>query len=240
MFNISDFKYQNRYYYNLNALTKFFVLFITISLALTSSNLLFLSSLLIGVLFIVWTNELCIKYFFKLIYSFKFLFVFIIFINLVDLPIMIANILIAIIIIFSSNIYVKTTYYNDIINSFHVILFPLKILKVNVENLLKTIHLAICFIPIILNLGKDILKNCECRGLYLYKSSLEDKLKILKALFIPLFRKTLRKSDTLSFNLYLRFYDQSKLTYYNTNYSVMDYLHFLGLMLLLFIWRIYV
>lgn len=227
------------YYPNANPITKLIFLLTFIFIGIYSNNIyIYLTLILINFLLLL-NSKISFKIIFKHIFSMRYLIIFLFIFNIFYLVNFINNLFVLLIIITSCNLYSHTNSKDEMINSFYPFLKIFKLFKININNLISTIYLSINFIPDILNNAKNIIRNCEYRGIFFFNSSFEDKLKIINALIIPLFSSTLKKSDDLGFNLYLRFYDNYTFVYKQQKYTFRDYTLFYLLFILIFFWRIY-
>ena len=213
----------------INTVIKLVFLIYSVSLSIFFDNV-YITIIFLSLNIIFYNKYISFYHLLKFLYQFKFLFLFIIIVNFNNFNNLLGMILIVVITLVASNLYIKSSNYKEIINCFYFLLKPLKNFKMDIDKLTLNMEMTILFIPIILKNGKQIKRNAESRGITFYKSTLEDKIKLIYILTIPLFIKTLYNCEIISNNLYLRFYDQKTFKYLKIQFNLIDYVTILSML----------
>ncbi len=116
--------------------------------------------------------------------------------------------LISVILLSSVNMY--TTSPNQISKALESILSPLKIFKINVQEVAVTITISLRFLPILFEETENIYNAQLVRGAKFHDKNLIVKLKAYLAVIAPLFISALKKANDLAISMESRSYDSSK------------------------------
>ena len=116
--------------------------------------------------------------------------------------------LISVILLSSVNMY--TTSPNQISKALESILSPLKIFKINVQEVAVTITISLRFLPILFEEAENIYNAQLVRGAKFHDKNLIVKLKAYLAVIAPLFISALKKANDLAISMESRSYDSSK------------------------------
>lgn len=116
--------------------------------------------------------------------------------------------LISVILVSSVNMY--TTSPNQISKALESILSPLKIFKINVQEVAITITISLRFLPILFEETENIYNAQLVRGAKFHDKNLVVKLKAYLAVIAPLFISSLKKANNLAISMESRCYDSSK------------------------------
>lgn len=116
--------------------------------------------------------------------------------------------LISVILISSVNMY--TTSPNQISKALESILSPLKIFKINVQEVAVTITISLRFLPVLFEEAENIYNAQLVRGAKFHDKNLIVKLKAYLAVIAPLFISSLKKANDLAISMESRSYDSSK------------------------------
>lgn len=193
----------------LNSLAKLFCLLMLVISLLVTKDINIILIILTFELIILFITNIPLKTTLKNLLSLKYLFIFIILINIItgnDLIWILKFILKILGITIYSNMFVLTTTSKQILDSLNQFLSPLKIFGIKIESISLIISLAIQFIPITIEEANRILKSLKIRGLS-KDSSINSKLIGLKSLIIPLYISSIRRADKLADLMELRFFD---------------------------------
>ncbi len=112
-------------------------------------------------------------------------------------------------------IFISTTNNSMIIIALEDILYPLKYLKVPVNEISMILSIAIRFVPSLIQESNMILRAQASRGVDFRNGNVKDKFKSLICLIIPMFSLAFYKADDLSNTMETRGYKpHSERTYY--------------------------
>ena len=134
-----------------------------------------------------------------------------------------------------SSLLTLTTKPTDLSNGLESLMKPLKILGVNVSVFAMMISIALRFIPTLINEANRILKAQASRGVDFQEGSLNDKVKQIISLLIPMFVISYRRAGDLANAMEARGYipgaERSKLN--ELEYHIADIFVFIGVTILL-------
>lgn len=134
-----------------------------------------------------------------------------------------------------SSLLTLTTKPTDLSNGLESLMKPLKILKVNVSVFAMMISIALRFIPTLINEANRILKAQASRGVDFQEGNLNDKVKQIISLLIPMFVISYRRAGDLANAMEARGYipgaERSKLN--ELKYHIADIFVFIGAIFLL-------
>ncbi|MFV0275141.1 MAG: energy-coupling factor transporter transmembrane component T family protein [Bacilli bacterium] len=215
-------------------------------LSLYSSNdisLIIVNTCLVTTIFLI--SNLSFKTVFIPIWKFKY---FLIIWGI--LSIIMGNSLTTIIIFFTkiiftliySTIFVSTTKHLDIIQSFSILLSPLKKIGFDNEKIAFTLNMSIRFVPIILTESKNILKVGQLRGMNFKDGTIKEKIECLKILMFPLFNLSFNRAERVYEIMEVRSFDSNKVSSKNLQLDENDVLFIslhLFIILIIFIGFLY-
>lgn len=234
-----NFSFLQFFYKKTHPCTKLLFLITFIFIGILTNDIYISLTLIVFNIILLLNSNVNLLLIIRNILNMRYLILFLFLLNIFYIPNFFNDLLLLLIIITSCNLYTYTTSTDEILNSFYPFIKQLEFFNININELINMINLSIKFIPDILSIARIIIKNCEVRGIYFFKSSFSDKLKIINALIIPLFNATIKKSNDLSYNLYFRFYDKYNFIYHKKNYSIPDYFLISFLIILIIFWRVY-
>lgn len=110
----------------------------------------------------------------------------------------------------------------EIADAISFFIYPLKYLKVPVNEFSLIITIGLRFLPLIILETKQILQALATRGLDISSSSLKTKIRAILALFNPLFISAFDRANNLSYALFVRQYQigkkRTQYSYYSINF----------------------
>lgn len=135
-----------------------------------------------------------------------------------------------------SSILNYTTRHTEIAYAISKLISPLKIFKINTEEIAFTISTSIRFIPIIIKDVRDVFKSSSIRGISYESSTITEKINITSRLIIPIFVNSLDKVDDYATNLELRFYggQENRTNIYIESPTMLDYKYLFLHLLIIF------
>lgn len=208
--------------------TKILSLFIVFYTVFTSRNILSLLIIFSGVMLITFFSSISIKNYLKSLKSVVILSVITCFANficeynfhfmknncldinfkVIKSSMMVFVRLISVILISSVNMY--TTSPHQISKALENIFKPLKIFKINVQEIAITITISLRFLPILFEEAENIYNAQLVRGAKFYDKNLIVRLKAYAAVIVPLFISSLKKANDLAISMESRAYDTTK------------------------------
>jgi len=129
-----------------------------------------------------------------------------------------------IVIVLLATILTITTKPNDLTNAFEWLLKPLKIFKIEPEEIALIITIALRYIPTILDEAYKIMDSQASRGADFRSGSLKKKISQIVSLIIPMFVLSFERSDELSDAMIVRNYvpGKKKTKYHILKWSYRD------------------
>lgn len=123
----------------------------------------------------------------------------------------------------------------EIAEALEVLLSPLKVFKVNVQEISFVLTLTLRALMILLQETEELIKSFRVRGIIKEKMSFLKRLKTAGLLLLPLILLTLRRSEEMGFALLIRGYnpDRKRIIVREKRITLADIL-FLSLWLILF------
>jgi len=207
-------------YYNANSLIHKMSSFIKLINTIIFVILTFLTNdlkinlvILIFTVLYVFMSNVEIKLYLKSIYKLKWFLLFIFIINLIiEKNIMIPLILCLkiIIIMVYSMILLYTTKQDELIEGLMCLFKPLKIFKLPINKMAYTIALSLNFIPTLLEQYDKVTKSQNNKGIYYKNLNLKDKIEVLTSSITSMFILSMKKADTLSDSMEIRFFDYNQ------------------------------
>lgn len=218
----------NSFLHKIDPRVKILSLFIIFYVVFTSNNILSLFIIFLGTLIITFFSSISPKNYFKSLkpviimsvitciinficeYNFHFMKEESLYINpkIAKNSITVFIRLISVILISSVNMY--TTSPNQISKALESLLRPLKIFKINVQEIAVTITISLRFLPILFEETENIYNAQLVRGAKFNDKNLIIKLKAYVAVIIPLFISSLKKANDLAISMESRSYDSTK------------------------------
>lgn len=221
--------------HSLNCFTKILLLILyCVVICIVNKVWFTLIIFLFTLIYLIKTN-VPFEYYLKSIYDIKFLLLFIIFINIVfgsTISFIILSILKIILLLLFSLSFIYTTSIDDMFEGFYRFLSPLKLFKKDIKNIVIILTASIKFIPILIEKFNLSMESLLIRGVDIKRVSIKDKFYLYKELIINLFKKALKKADSISNSLILRNYNlnyNNKLVLNVEDYLIIDI--FLSLLL---------
>jgi len=210
MLNNINFKYnfKNSSIHNLSPLIKIICLIIFLISSFLTYDLKVNIVLTVLLLLLVLSTKISLKQFLYPISNLKWLIVFILIINIIfkmDIYITIITILRLINLVLYSLILTFTTKSQDITEALRILLKPLKLIKIPVNEMAFSISLALQFIPNITNQANRIIKSQISRGID--HKNLKNKISSISSLIIPIFRLSIKKADQIADIMEIRCYN---------------------------------
>lgn len=203
--------------HKLSPICKLVTLIIFLFITMLVSNIYLHCLILIYLFILILISKINIREYLKTFKSIFYLLLAIFIINAIFQVNIISNIInISKIIemIFYSSLITMTTSDIELINGFNMIFKPLKIFKININEISFILSMSIKFVPIIIDQINDIIKNLRSKGINLKTS--KHKILIIKSIIIPTLNLSIRKADLLADNLTLKLYN---LNNNNINYN---------------------
>ena len=168
--------------------------------------------LFLATLFILF-SKVPIKLYLKNIYKIKWFLLFIFIINFIfEKNIYISFILCfrVIIVLLYTMILLYTTKQFQIIEGLQILFKPLKIFKLPINKMAYTIALSLNFIPTLLEQYDKVTKSQNNKGIYYKNLNLKDKIEVLTSSITSMFILSMKKADTLSDSMEIRFFDYNQ------------------------------
>lgn len=202
MQNGSFSRYYNTYsiIHLLNPLSKVLVSLIFIFMILLSSNFVVCIALLLILLILINISNIPIKSFLQPLFNMKFLFLFVIIIDLI-FNISLYNSLMSIfkicLFVIYSSLLIYTTSTNELAIGIYMFLYPLTIFKIPVFKISMTISLSINFISLLFLQSNKILKSQKSRGFNYSSGSIKQKIIGIRSVFIPVFINSMKRAEEI-------------------------------------------
>lgn len=239
-FTIGSYYETESLIHKINPLIKIICSLLSIVAIVNTNSFIFTFVIMIIVALIVYLSKIPVKAFTKSFVKSKYFLISILVINIIFSGSMITGLFIItkmLIIIVISEILLFTTKIKDMIIGLQIFLSPLKRLKISSNKIAFSLAFSIHFIPILFNQANQIMKAQSSRGFTFDNLNLKNKIKMSKALILPLFNLTLRKADLLADSLQLRNFDYNKNFVNHNFYKIKIYdtiiLMFFGIILLI-------
>ena len=217
---ISTYLLRDSYIHKLNPITKICTLLLFVTLTLITNNYLNLLILFILLVNVLTLTKISYKYYFKTVFSMKDFFLFLFIFNMLfglEIGESLVVIIKLIYILLSTVSLTLTTPPTEMTYSIEKLLYPLSKINISPSKIALTLTLSINFIPIVMEKANKLLKIMASRGYDFKTSNIKTKLMILKTIFIPLFRLSLRDSDLIADTMEVRNFDIKKV---RTNYRM--------------------
>ncbi len=210
--NINLFKYVNidSPLHRMNSLIKILCLLLYITTLIFCNTLLSVSAMAVLLILMVILSKINLKIYLKNILSLKYIFILVIIATLLfgtNILESFITIIKLILIVINSIMLTLTTSSKEITDGITLFLYPLKIFKIPTYKVSLSVSLSIQFIPMIIKESNKILKSMASRGLDFYNSTIKNKIISLKAIVIPMFVLTLKRSDDIADIMDIRTYD---------------------------------
>lgn len=225
---ISKYVNTNSFLHKLNPINKILTLLIFLIISLLINNIYIHLGILIYLFILILVTKINIK---KYLLSFKTIGLFLIIIFLInllfkmDINTNITNIFKIIEMIIYSSLLTITTSSMELICGLNKLLKPLKIIKINTNEMSYILMLTIKFIPLIIDQMNIIIKTLLSKGINIKKS--KHKILILKSIVIPTINNSLRKADLFADSLILKSYDINKIKIKNNKWTLKDIIVFI-------------
>lgn len=216
-----NYIYKNSIIHNLNPLIKLLILALFMSLSNLNFNYYKKTSLIIVLILLIIISKIKFKEFYGSIKTFRFLFLFILVVqlffnsdgsfNLIPTKYSIVNALYMLLSFFLmisfSAIFTLTTSPSQIAKSLYFFIKPLKKIGVNTKDIAISIIIAIRFIPVLFEEANRIVTSQKLRGLIKKEKGFFNKIKIytkIDAFIIPLFMRIIYFGNQISITLNYR------------------------------------
>lgn len=219
---ISNYIKTNSLLQKLNPLNKILTLIIFLFISLLTNNIYIHLGLIVYLLILILISKINIKVYLLSFKTILFLLVAIFLINLLfnmNIITNIVNILKIIEMIIYSSLLTITTSSMDLIGGLNILLKPLKIFKINTNEISYILMLGIKFIPLVIDQINIIIKTLLSKGINLKNS--KHKILILKSIIIPTINNSLRKADLVADSLILKSYNINEIEI-NNKWKVLD------------------
>ncbi len=216
-----NYIYKNSIIHNLNPLIKLFILALFMSLSNLNIDYYKKFSLIIVLFFLIVISKIIFKEFYGSIKSFRFLFLFILIVqlffssdgsfHLIPTKFSIINALYMLLSFFLmisfSAIFTLTTSPSQIAKSLYFFIKPFKKIGINTKDIAISIIIAIRFIPVLFEEANRIITSQKLRGLLKKEKGFFNKIKIytkIDAFIIPLFMRIIYFGNQISITLNYR------------------------------------
>lgn len=206
----SLYKRGNSFLYQLDSFYKILYFFFFILICTITDKILFHIFYIIWIIFLMFISKVNIKEYLKMVNFSKIFLLSIFLINSIfKMPILenLLGILKIIELFLYSFILLFTTTQLQLIRGIQKLFTPFKVFHIPVEEISIILSLSISFIPIFLLQVNKIIKSLSIRGLEYKKSTLKQKIRIIRFTLVPIFVLSFKKADSIANMMEIRLYD---------------------------------
>ncbi len=199
--------------HRMNPLAKIICTFLFIAVCFLANTLRFNLVTSILLILIILSTNIPVKLYLKMILSLRWFILAIILIHLpftLNIELITINVIRAIYIVLYSSVLTLTTPPSELNHGLTIFFAPLKLIRVNVNQLALSMTLALRFIPGTMDTVSRIMKTQASRGIDYKNSNLKGKLVAMKAVLVPMFSLTFKRADNLALSMESRLYDISR------------------------------
>ena len=207
--NIKIGRYYNTtsFVHSLNGFTKIVLLILyCIIVSLINNIVLIILISLLTILYLKKTN-VPFKYYLKNIFDIKYFLLFILVFSILfkgEISFLICSLSKIILLLLFSLSFIYTTSIDEMFEGFYKILYPVKIFKKNIDEVILILTISIKFIPIVVEKFNLLIDSLLIRGINIKKVKFKDRIYLYKQLIISVFKSSIYKADILSDCLILR------------------------------------